>query len=78
MSYYVKRRRVIVNSDTDPRHVDPGIGWTGPIRSPKQAEKERQALENAGWTAEVVPSTPEVRKQIREWERSKRTRLGND
>lgn len=59
MSYYVKRERF--NS----------IGWTGPIRSPRQAEKEKQAWIAAGWTATTMPSTPKVRRQIREWERAR-------
>jgi len=57
MSFYVKRERTN------------RIGWTGPIRSAKQAEREAQAWRNAFWTATVLPSSPEVRKQVRAWER---------
>lgn len=61
MSYYVSRVRFYPYR----------IGWTEPIRSPRQAEKERQAWQDAGWIATVVPSTPQVRKEIRAWEKSK-------
>jgi hypothetical protein len=59
MSFYVKRER------------DGRTGWTGPIRSGNQADREAQAWNDAGWLATVWPSTPEVRKQVREWERNK-------
>ena len=58
MSFYVRRER---NGRT---------GWTGPIRSLRQATRENIAWRNAGWTATVEPSTPEIRRQIREWERN--------
>jgi hypothetical protein len=60
MSFYVKRVR-----------QDGRIGWTGPIRSANQVQREATAWRNAGWSATVEPSTPEVRKQVREWERAK-------
>ena len=60
MSFYVKRVR-----------HDGRIGWTGPIRSALQVEREADAWRDAGWTADVLPSTPEVRAEIREWERVK-------
>jgi hypothetical protein len=50
------------------------VGWTGPIRSTRQAQREQAAWQQAGWTAEVLPSTPEIRAQVRAWERSKRQR----
>lgn len=62
MSYYVRRTR----------RIDGKIGWTGPIRSARQADKESVAWRNADWTAVVEPSTSEVRKEVRDWERSKR------
>ena len=65
MSFYVKRERFVQQRNN--------VGWTGPIRSERQAKKEQQAWENAGWTATVVPSTPQVRKQIRAWEREQKT-----
>jgi hypothetical protein len=60
MSFYVKRER------------DGRTGWTGPIRSELQAGREAEAWRLVNWTADVVQSTPEVRKQIREWERKVR------
>jgi hypothetical protein len=39
MSFYVKR-------NTDSRD-----GWTGPIRSERQANREASAWRDAGWTA---------------------------
>lgn len=64
MSSYVKRS----NGDRE--------GWTGPIRSEKQAQKEAAAWTDAGWTAEVVPSTPEVRSAVRAWMNDRPRRLG--
>lgn len=60
MSFYVRRE-------------GSSIGWTGPIRSEKQANREADAWRSVGWSATVEPSTPEIRKQIREWERVGRT-----
>lgn len=60
MSSYVKRER------------DGRIGYVGPIRSPRQAEKERAAWESCGWQAEVLDSTPETRRLVREWVKSSR------
>jgi hypothetical protein len=69
MSYYVKRTRI----------ADGRIGWTGPIRSARQAEKERAAWMHeppyertypASFTAEIIESTPEVRAEVRAWQKS--------
>jgi hypothetical protein len=62
VSYYVKRA------------TDYGHGWTGPIPSRRQAERERAAWEKAGRSAEVLESTPEVRAEVRRWERERATR----
>ena len=59
MSYYVRRR------------LGTRQGWTGPIRSRRQVEREAQAWRDSGWEADVEPSTPEVRAEIRQWERDK-------
>lgn len=48
--------------------------WTGPLRSARQADREATAWNAEGWTAEVVPSTPETRTAVRDWERAKRGR----
>lgn len=45
------------------------LGWTGSIRSRRQAEREAQAWRDAGWFADVLPNTPDVRKQVRAWQR---------
>ncbi len=60
MSSYVRRKR------------NGRVCWTGPIRSTRQAKREQAAWQQAGWAAEVLPSTPEVLAQVRAWERSKR------
>jgi hypothetical protein len=60
VSFYVRRTR-----------ADGEVGWTGPIRSERQAERERDAWRDCGREAEVVPSTPEVRAEVRAWERAK-------
>lgn len=66
MSYYVKRSR--------PGVVGTKRGWTGPIRSERQAHRERAAWTEAGWEAEVVPSSPAVRAEVRKWENTVRVR----
>jgi hypothetical protein len=60
MSYYVKR----VN--TDGRG-----GWTGPIRSERQARKEQSAWESVGWVAWVEESTPAIRAEVRAWQKAR-------
>jgi hypothetical protein len=75
MSYYVKRTRI----------ADGRIGWTGPIRSARQAERERAAwayespyksVEPPLWTAEVVESTPEIKREVRAWQRERNIAYG--
>jgi hypothetical protein len=64
MSFYVQRYRT-----TDQR-----MGWTGPIRSERQAYRERDAwLSVEGWDAVVVESTPRVRAEVRDWTRHRRS-----
>jgi hypothetical protein len=64
LSFYVKRTR------------DGRVAWTGPIRTRRQAEKEAAAwrdekgFSRGPWQAEVVQSTPEVRRQVRAWQRA--------
>jgi hypothetical protein len=59
MSFYVSR------STVDRQ------GWTGPIRSQAQAHREARAWRDAGWTAHVEPSTPEIRREVRAWQRER-------
>jgi hypothetical protein len=59
MSFYVKREK------------DGREGWTGPIRSFNQARREFAAWEDAGWSAKIEDSTPEVRKQVRDWQKAR-------
>jgi hypothetical protein len=57
------------------------VGWTGPIRSRRRAEREAQAWRDAGWTAEVLANTPGVLRRVGEWQRLReleRTRPGLD
>jgi hypothetical protein len=64
MSSYVKRVR-----------GDGKLGYTGPIRSDRQAAKECAAWVEAGWSAEVIESTREVRAEVRVWQKQARERL---
>jgi hypothetical protein len=61
MSFYVKRST-----------LDGKFGWTGPIRSRARADREAAAWVDCGRKAEVVPSTPEVRAEVRAWVKAKR------
>jgi hypothetical protein len=61
MSFYVKRE------------APSGVAYVGPIRSERQAHRERDAWESAGRPAVVLVSTPAVRAAVRAWEKSKRT-----
>lgn len=65
-SWYVKRER------------GTRVGWVGPIRSEAQADREVAAWTNpdphrwgeAGpWTAAKYPTSPQVRAEVRAWER---------
>lgn len=58
-SYYVRR--------VSP---DGRLGWTGSIRSHAQVLREAAAWQDSGWTAEVLPNTLEVRREVRTWERA--------
>lgn len=58
------------------RRAGERTAWTGPIRSPRQAGKEADAWRSVGWDAEVVPSTPAVRAEVRAWQKSVRERKG--
>jgi hypothetical protein len=60
MSFYVKR------TTDDGRH-----GWTGPIRSRRQADREAAAWTASGWDALVFDGTPEVRAAVRAWQRER-------
>lgn len=60
MSYYIRR------SKADRK------GWTGPIRSERQADREVAAWQSIGWDARREVSTPEVRAEVRTWERTVR------
>lgn len=59
-SYYVRRS------------TSYGFGWTGPIRGPRQAKREVDAWRAADHSAELFKLTPEVRAEVRAWERSRR------
>jgi hypothetical protein len=64
MSFYVRRDR------------DGKRGWVGPIRSYSQARREFAAWRDAGWDAKIEDSTPEVRREVRDWQRAADKRLG--
>lgn len=44
-------------------------GYTGPL-SHAQARREQAAWSEAGWAAVLLPSTPQTRKIVREWQAS--------
>jgi hypothetical protein len=74
MSYYVRR----IQHGDGPNKLDGAIGWTGPIRSRAQAEREKAAWEmhpgsyGQTWTAEVIESSREIRAEVRRWSRETR------
>jgi hypothetical protein len=65
-SYYVERSRA----------YPAAYGWTGPIRSHRQALREQAAWNDSGWAAIVFESTPGVRAAVREWQRQADKRHG--
>lgn len=77
MSYYVKRT-ALRTYHTGVRQVTRGdVGWTGSIRSLRQARREQKAWEETGnWRAEVLDNTPAVRAQVRAWLRTKHLAAG--
>jgi hypothetical protein len=66
MSWYIERSRA----------YPAAYGYTGPIRSVRQALREQQAWSEAGWAAVMLPSTPEIRKMVRAWQREADKRHG--
>jgi hypothetical protein len=68
---HIRLSRVVVPESFYVRRLTPlgRLGWTGPIRSRRQAEREAQAWRDAGWFADVLPNTPDVRAQVRAWQR---------
>src|SRR4029078_11191562 len=53
MSFYVKREK------------DGRTGWVGPIRSFQQARREFAAWEDAGWSAEIEDTSPDIAREVR-------------
>jgi hypothetical protein len=66
MSYYVKRLRE--GTATQPARV----GWTGPVRSERQARREVAAWESVGWVAWAEESTPAVKAEVRAWVKARK------
>lgn len=66
MSFYIRRTRI----------ADGHIGWTGPIRSYRQARREFTAWNDAGWDAVIEDGTPEIRADVRAWQREADVRHG--
>jgi hypothetical protein len=50
------------------------VAWTGPIRSRARADREVTAWTETGWAANRHESTPEVRAQVRAWEKQNQQR----
>ena len=69
--HHTRLARVVVPESFYVRRLTPlgRLGWTGPIRSRRQAEREAQAWRDAGCLADVLPNTPDVRAQVRAWQR---------
>ena len=61
MSFYVKRTS---------KQNAAGIGYTGPIRSFAQAQKEADAWTETGEVCEVLASTAAVKAAVRAWEKA--------
>lgn len=64
MSYYVQR--------WNREYREGRVSWTGPIRSEARAGKEAQAWRDAGWHADVFPSSPDVKAAVRAWQQAKK------
>lgn len=47
------------------------VSWTGPLPA-KRAYPEARAWDEEGWDTEVVLSTPEVRAEVKAFERQKK------
>jgi len=62
MSFYVRRMKA-------ERFEPTRLEWVGPIRSDKQAQKERDAWRECGWDATVFESSPDVRATVRAWQK---------
>jgi hypothetical protein len=76
-SYYVRRVRTVDPRPALLRRGTPvgALAWTGPIRGRRHAERERDAWRQTGeWAAEVVAATPEIRAQVRAWQRGRQPR----
>jgi hypothetical protein len=43
-------------------------GWTR-VRGSNQANREVRAWQSAGWTAALHPATPEIRAEVRAWQK---------
>jgi hypothetical protein len=68
------------------RSTPGGFAWVGPIRSERQAEREAATWNAAGapdcgspddgvpYDAVVLPSSPDVRRQVQEWQASVQAR----
>jgi len=78
-SYYVRRVRTVDRRPALLRRGTPvgAVAWTGPIRGRGRgrAERERDAWRLTGeWAAEIVASSPQVRAQVRAWQRQRERR----
>lgn len=58
------------------REKDDRVGWIGPIVSAAQAAREVAAWRDAGWSAEAYPTSPEIRRTVREWQAEKNREHG--
>jgi hypothetical protein len=62
MTYYVKRSGGRL-----------GYAFVGPIRSERQAQREADAWQSCRHSAQLLPSSPLVRAEVRAWQRRIRT-----
>lgn len=46
--------------------------YTGPMRTKSHADRERNAWRDAGWGADTVEYTAEIKAAVRAWEKAKR------
>jgi hypothetical protein len=71
VSFYVKRSRPARLDDSPVGLIDGRKnGWTGPIRSASQAQREAGAWRDGGWDATVVETTPDIRAEVRAWQKA--------
>jgi hypothetical protein len=79
VTYYVRRKREARKVDVMAGLIawDAKTAWTGPLPTLKRAQREADAWIDAGWSsAEVIESSPEIKREVRAWQKDRNTALG--